>query len=236
MSIPEGLKALDSDSTIVTVKINKCCDWLGYTFTDKGWHYLSALLKEYIKDPTISYKDSILNKYYQSFQPKTIQDCLFVRNDQPFPPITNHKLQLPWGVAFKLDRTDDHHYGPKTDIFIKNEFIRTIRIYKKLALEGYQPEQYADGYIKGHFLKNKNNYRFLISGGQHRIAALGVLGYDKIQVKVYHKWKRVIDIENIQSWPHVLDGMFDKDSAMAIFHSYFSNTGKEKAKKLHLLN
>ena len=236
MTIPKGVKAMDGNSSIVTVQVNKCCDWLGYTFTEGGWHYLSAVIKEHKRNPTISFKDSILYKYYQLFQPKSIQDCLSINSDEGFPSITNNILELPWGTAFKLDRTDDHHYGPKTDSFIKNQISRTVLIHKKLASEGYQPDNNVDGYIKGHFLKKNNDYRFLISGGQHRIASLGVLGYDKIQVKVYHKWERVIDVENVQSWSRVRDGKYDKRAAVTIFNSYFTNTGQEKAKKLNLIN
>ncbi|MFD2046671.1 hypothetical protein ACFSTA_20645 [Ornithinibacillus salinisoli] len=237
MSIPEGIAGINSDSTIVSVEVSKCRDWQGYSYTEKGWHYLSATIKEYIKNPTITPNESILNKYYKIYQPTSIQDCLFYheKKDDRLPPITNNILQLPWGFAFDMGRKNNQHFGPNSTSFIKKEFTDLIHIYNKLAKEGYQPDKHPDGYIKGHFLKKYNDYRFILSGGQHRMAALGVLGNKKIPVKLYHKWQRVIDIENINAWPHVQNGKYDLETSIKVFNSYFTNTGREKAKKLNLL-
>lgn len=235
MTIPKGKEALYSGSSIVEVEVKKCCDWLGFSYTDNGWHYLSATIKEFIANPNIKYNKSLLSNYYRSFQPKSIQDCFFYKGDE-FPSVSSKLTRLPWGTTVNMKPKNNQHFGPNSDTFVENEFRRTKRIYNKIASEGYQPEKYRDGYIRGHFFKNDNDYRFMLASGQHRMAVLGVLGYQTIQVKIHPNWKRVIDKEDLLSWPYVHRGTYDKESACKIFNAYFTNTGREKAQKLNLLN
>ncbi|WP_077624237.1 hypothetical protein [Sediminibacillus massiliensis] len=240
MSFPEGKNAIEGDSPIVIVETAKCRDWQSFSYAPEGWHYLCETIKEYRGNPAIKYQESILHKYYQSFQPKTIEESLFYGENSPlkrlFQPQRNVD-QLPWGIAFNMNpNKNNQHFGPNSEPFVQKEFSRTINIYKKIASTGYQPENYKDGYIKGHFLKKKDDYRFILSGGQHRMAALGVLGYEKVAVKIYPKWERVIDIEDAPAWPLVQDGTYKLDKALEIFNAYFLNNGRERAKKINLLN
>ncbi|WP_430788232.1 hypothetical protein VBD025_00405 [Virgibacillus flavescens] len=236
MSIPKGEDALYSQSRIVEVNVSKCCDWQGYSYTDYGWHYLCATIKEFINNPNINYKESILSKYYQSFHPKSIQNCLFYGDDEYLQPICNGWPPLPWENTFNLRMGSNQHFGPNSDTFVKEEFFKTINIYKNLASEGYLPDENQDGYIRGHFLKNHYDYRFKLNGGQHRMAALSVLGYKTLQVKLQPDKKRVIDIITVQTWPQILNGKYNKETAVKVFNSYFINNGREKAERLNLIN
>ena len=245
MLIPKGMKGLYSDATIVEVKLEKCRDWQGYSYTEDGWHYFSALIKEYLENPALTYEESILRKYYKKFQPKSWQECFCFDEEEQLQPISRGWPPLPWEAAIKNNIgksviiensiNDNQHYGPNSDVFGRKEFERTINIYKKLEKEGYQPESNRDGYIRGYYLKKKNDYRFKVTAGQHRIAALGILSYENIKVRIQKNTERVVDIKNIKNWPNVCNGEYDVKLAIQIFEYYFNKNGREKAKKIGLL-
>ncbi|WP_406945519.1 hypothetical protein ACJA3J_03350 [Halobacillus sp. SY10] len=94
---------------------------------------------------------------------------------------------------------------------------------------------HRDGYVRGHFLRNGEDYRFKVTGGQHRMAVLGVLGQTDLDVKLQPDWKRVIDIRHIDQWEQVKNGTYSVRAAQKVFHCYFQTTGKEKAEKYGLL-
>lgn len=230
MTIPSGMEALDSSSPTVEVALDKCVDWQGFTYTSKGWHYLCETIKEYRKKPKIMYRHSILYKYYSLYQPKSMFECLMcedaydpVNGDGPWVP-------LPWGMGHRrVLEEGNQHYGPNSKTFIRKEFKRLIHVYEKLKAEGYQPTQNHDGFVKGYFLKKGNDYRFLITGGQHRIAAMATLGYESILARIPPRRKRVIDLEDREEWDQVVNGTYSPELASHVFHMYFESNGREKA-------
>ena len=76
-----------------------------------------------------------------------------------------------------------HHFGPNTEEFGAGELKRLIPLYKIFKEQGYQPELFFDGYISGHFLIKGDDYRFIVTEGQHRVACLAALGYDTIRCR-----------------------------------------------------
>ena len=91
---------------------------------------------------------------------------------------------------------------------------------------GYLPEKF-DGYPKGYLLEDDTNspptQRFLITAGQHRVAALSHLGYLDILVSLTARVPRQIRISEIDEWPSVKSGIFSNELASKIFYSYFRN-------------
>lgn len=200
-----------------------------------GWHYLCEMLREYKLKPKNNYRKSILKKYYDKYQPYSTFECFLC--EEEYDPLRHSTpwVPLPWESAFRIRLSDNQHFGPNSNTFIRKEFVRTISLYHRLESQGYQPQENKDGYIRGHFLKKGDDYRFKVSGGQHRMAALGVLGQKDLHVKIQPDWKRVIDIQHIHHWEHVKNGTYSEEAARKIFNFYFETTGIEKAKKYGLL-
>ncbi|MEC3885211.1 class I SAM-dependent methyltransferase [Halobacillus sp. HZG1] len=229
MTIPYGKDALISSSPTVQVPLNKCVDWQGFSYTEQGWHYLCETLKEYRKKPKMIYRDSFLFKYYSLYQPASMFEC-FMCGDAFNPIYQERWVPLPWGMNHRrVQKEGSQHYGPNTKTFIRKEYKRLVHVYEKLKTEGYQPTQFHDGFIKGHFLKKGKDYRFLITGGQHRIAALSVLGSQSILARIPPKRKRVIDLDEIKEWEQVANGVYPLEVASHVFHMYFESNGREKA-------
>lgn len=234
MNFPSGMNAIYSKSEIVQVELHKCRDWLSFSYTGDGWHYQSALIRQYINNPRLQYSESILKQYYDRFQPNCLQEILFENLKQDLPPIHKAGPPLPWLASPPRFGKVYQHYGPNTDTFIKNEFSRTLDIFRKLSKSSYQPEKYQDGYIKGYFLKKESDYRFIVSNGHHRMAALAILNYDTIKVMLDPKMSRVCDIQEVNTWINVRNGIYSKKVALDIFKIPFTKNGKEKAISLGL--
>ncbi|WP_054023711.1 hypothetical protein [Bacillus sp. FJAT-28004] len=234
MNIPTGMNAIYSNSEIIQVELKKCRDWLSFSYTDDGWHYQSALIRQYINDPTLQYSKSILKQYYDRFQPHCLQEILFENRTTDLPPIHKAGPPMPWLASPPRFGKIYQHYGPNTDSFIKNEFSRTIDIFEQLNQSSYQPEKYQNGYIRGYFLKNGSDYRFIVTNGHHRMAALAILKYETIKVMIDPKISRVCDIQEVNAWINVRNGIYPQKLALDIFNIPFTKNGKEKALSLGL--
>lgn len=235
VTVPKGLTGLESSLEVVNVPLHKCCDWQGFMYAKEGWHYFSALLREYKKNPDLHYSISILKEYYDKYQPRSTFECFLCEEEFNSKHHTTPWVPLPWDQSFRVKLLDNQHFGPNSNAFIKKEFERITTLYHKLRVQGYQPLNHRDGYVRGHFLRNGEDYRFKVTGGQHRMAVLGVLGQTDLDVKLQPDWKRVIDIRHIDQWEQVKNGTYSVRAAQKVFHCYFQTTGKEKAEKYRIL-
>ncbi|WP_101845742.1 hypothetical protein [Halobacillus sp. Marseille-P3879] len=236
MGIPKREKALNSQSVIVQVPIQKCCDWQGFTYTKEGWHYLCETMKQVEDNPNLKYKDSILARFYTNYQPTSLMECLLEQEDGKNSSSTEQWEPLPWRVSINIPEGNNQHFGPNHERFGERQLQRIISVYKAVKQKGYHPAKYKDGYVRGYFLKKPGDYRFLITAGQHRMAALAVLGYKDVIVRLQPRQKRVITMKEVEKWPQVINGTYDKETARRIFQSYFKNNGSEKAEALGLLH
>ncbi|MCP3029947.1 hypothetical protein LF817_01195 [Halobacillus sp. A1] len=233
MSIFRGKAALNSRTSIVRVDVSKCCDWQCYSYSSEGWHYLTAVLKQFINNPALDYQSSVLKKYYDLYQPKSLMECLFY--GEGYKRLRTPWSPLPWRPNTKWMTGENQHFGPNSDEFGEKEFLRVVSIYKKLKEDGYLPEENEDGYIRGQFLKKGEDYRFLAGGGQHRLAALSVLGIQTVSVKLQPHWVRVVNPNEVDTWFQVRNKTYDQETALRIFTNYFENNGIEKAGRIGLL-
>ncbi|WP_153405605.1 hypothetical protein [Gracilibacillus oryzae] len=193
-------------------------------------------MKQYSKNPKLTYKGSILFHYYYKFQPVSLMDSLFY-NGPKKQKSENDWNPLPWRETFEIDFKHNQHFGPNSNRYVEWEFNRIIDVYQMIKRKGYRPKVNEDGYIRGYILQKEDDYRFLVTRGQHRIAALAALGLEhkKITVKIEPKRTRVINVEDVNTWPQVVNGLYDKATAIRIFESYFKNTGREKAIKMGMI-
>ncbi|HID0802478.1 TPA: class I SAM-dependent methyltransferase, partial [Clostridium botulinum] len=77
-----------------------------------------------------------------------------------------------------------HLYGKQINEAGEKIFKDIIEIYESMKSLGYCCNEFKNGFIKGVLIKNNNDYRFIITDGQHRLASLVSLGFDKVSVKL----------------------------------------------------
>lgn len=183
-------------------------------------------------------EDSILYRYYSRFKPKSLGEAL---TGSPKQQLTGTFANppdwpaLPW-LTHRLTPSDgNQHFGAFTRKSITSHHIRCSYLYRKIKKQGYQPQRYKDGYIRGYFLKYGNKYRFVVTGGQHRVAALAVLGQTTFKARIQPGYPRVVDVNQVNSWPQVTAGVYSPSQARRVCRLYFQLNGLEKAKRLRLV-
>ncbi|ABR46958.1 TPR repeat-containing protein [Alkaliphilus metalliredigens QYMF] len=248
-SIPIALETINSKSDVIEVEIEKCRDKFAFGYEEHGWHPFVALAQEYLEKENLTYEESILKMYYEKFQPQNLQQALLDPKHSPLNPINKGWIGYPWTwntrnkviIDQKFGETrpgGNHFFGPNSHEFGKNEFQRIIINCELIKSVGYQPEGFADGYISGYMLKTKGDYRFIVTEGQHRMAALVALGYKTIKCRFIQKeeYPRVVNIKDSKRWPQVINGAYSKKVAEKIFNMFFENDGRERAKRIGLLD
>ena len=230
--IPRGLKIIHSPSHVFEVNVEKCRDKNGFSYVEGG-HYFAETLRQYEKNPQLTYDQSYLRFYYEHFQPANAQERCLWMDGQDHPPLSLGWPPDPWSERppkpVREERGEtrsggNHNMGPNTDKFGKAEFQRIITAYNYLKTQGYRPEFFLDGFITGTLLVNHNDYRFVVNEGQHRIAALAALKYSIIRCRLNIKQpasQQVIYRSSFSQWPQVKQGMYSPTAAQQFFDHYF---------------
>lgn len=108
-------------------------------------------------------------------------------------------------------------------------------IYSDLAWESHA-EQFFDLYISMskngfkninpipvHLFKYNNSFKVSLSDdGNHRIRVAYVLGLKSVPLKI----SKIVDLENINNWVNVKNGLYSLEEAKKIFINYFNYSGK----------
>jgi len=239
-SVPKGVGIVGSKSTIFEVKLSKCLDLYGSAYLDDA-HHFTEVLKQYEENNELEYNDSVLKAYYDQFQPKNLEEALFIEKDRA-PILNKGWIGYPWfwnkqmKVIFNKEHNETrpggiHHFGPNTEEFGAGELKRLIPLYKIFKEQGYQPELFFDGYISGHFLIKGDDYRFIVTEGQHRVACLAALGYDTIRCRFSSEpqYPKVVRWQDVKKWPQVANGVYSRNLALRIFERFFvGGIGKER--------
>ncbi len=238
---PEGLQVLQSASVIFQVDLEKCRDNNGFLYTEPG-HYFVETLRQYEANEHLAYEDSYLKEYYQGFQPQNRRDNYLLDEEGDIFPLDQGWLYDPWRKPanpplrkerFETRKGGNHNLGPNTEDFGQAEFQRLVHAYKMMKKQGYHPDLFVDGYITGYLLIRKNDYRFVTSEGQHRIAALAALGYKNIVCRydLKHWTNETVFFNQAHKWPQVKAGIFNPRVAKLCFQHFFRQDNNQRLLK-----
>lgn len=237
--------------TSITCSLNQ------FFFDSNKWHYHTKTVEEIIKKPKIDFKNCSLWEFFGNFQPKSIGDYYCISNENKFftadeREVLNEDINKfidnsPWideRVEVDFDKIQDcglkrshgvQFYGPVSVLKGTRELQRLKKTYNSIIKYGFQPNKF-DGHIRGYFLKYKNNYRFIVVDGQHRMAVLAALKYSKVPVTFHPLMPRIIEYEKLEDFPLVKNGIYSRKLAKKIFKSYFTEDSVAKARKFGLYN
>lgn len=160
-----------------------------------GYGYSFPVYNPYILELQLP---GFLECFYKNFQPLSVYDAWFPRcakSDIPDDLFVDRKIPwLPWnakeghlpsnslagscythGVALR---------GPVSKQKLTREKYRLHSLFDMIRVDGYRPD--IHGHIVGQFLLKDLDWRFVCTGGNHRLAVLAVLGYTKIPVVRTH--------------------------------------------------
>ncbi len=233
-----------NDNGVYTISIENMISPHFFSYGQESWHYYTACLKEYLGNPGISYDRSVLKKYYDAFQPKSVADILFFDDVDSAPDILKKIPALLIRDFWRLDGSleelkrslideETQLYGPISGMYGEEQFIRCVNAHRLINKHGYIPERFEDGYIGGYFFKKGQDYKFLAMAGKHRLAALSVLGFQDIKVTCPYNLK-ILDADKLESWPIIRSGLFTEQEMGLIIDKCFGQSGQNFAQYYHL--
>ncbi|MDC3343059.1 hypothetical protein OAW22_02375 [Pseudomonadales bacterium] len=194
-----------------------------HSFDCKKNHFIIDFLTEYERDPNIHIEDSSLAKFHSKFCPETTEEALGVQSK------SRHELFVyPWGVFGSLQvRSTKNRFlsrfcGPSSESFVDLEGEKIVTLFKSLKIKGYSPTTYPNSFIRGVWMHKKSgDKRFVVLQGNHRMAILSYLGYQKIAVRNdQFSVKNIREIE-VGEWPKVVSGEVSEEEAINIFNKFF---------------
>lgn len=182
-------------------------------------------------------------EFYEQYQPENALALLGISdisssNLQSFPAYAS---VLPWDHATpeqearaKIKSVREENVGAGADIGIEDgwawsgpvsaqklsvEATRLLGVFRSIQKNGYQRSNGADGDISASLLIG-NDMRIVWQSrvGQHRAMSLAALNYEEIPVRV----TRIVKRDNVETWANVVNGVFSKAQALAVFDRHFS--------------
>jgi len=89
-----------------------------------------------------------------------------------------------------------------------------INLLNSIEKKGYRPSpNYFDAIGSVLFIKNEREWCWSVSGGIHRCCVLYALGHDTVKTKI----RGVIYRQDVDSWPNVMRGYYNKETALKVF-------------------
>ena len=110
------------------------------------------------------------------------------------------------------------------------QFKRLLDVFRSIQNEGFRPERY--GFVSGYFLADESSYRFVVGYGNHRLAALKVLGHTGVRVVLNKAHPAVIHRSQLASWTIEQGGPFERQTTYALFDKLISEDGMNKARNI----
>lgn len=222
------LNNLNSKDMIFNVNIKKFSGFEGhYYYNDNDSLVITAI--QLIKNINLKPNESYLFEYFNNFQPKTYGDvyCLNKKNKLHTLEQTNHFH--PWIHSGPTNTFRAGLFGPKHITCVEHRMLRLKNLINNINDYEYNPSSHD--IIEGYILLKKDDYRFLITGGHHRVAVLTAMHmmdirknkYNEILVK-YEQNRTSVKIvreSDVENWPGVKSGWLSKDDALEMFYSYF---------------
>ena len=198
-------------------------DLFAHRMIPGGNVYVDTLLKD-----KVGYEASLLKQYYDDFQPQSVSD---VFRDGSVVTHTSKSqglfsYLLPWDIKPKENGGKPLAYsGPMSEARGTKELHRLYEVKESIQKKGYLPEPSANLFhsnqVQGYFLRRGKEYRFVVLHGKHRVAAMAALGKASIPATFDLLHPRVIDNADIENWPQVANGIYEKKFAEMIFNTFF---------------
>ncbi|PKM17370.1 MAG: hypothetical protein CVV11_19605 [Gammaproteobacteria bacterium HGW-Gammaproteobacteria-15] len=252
-SINDAVSLLrDTPVKLCNVELSKCIssrDMQAFS-KDDSWHrfiemstHLLSMLQEKRND--FIYENTPLFHYYEKVRPSVFSELWTLTGKTEdigvlgSMPLNKYVSWMPWfepvdtvenianGISEQPDipEWDSHAFGPVPKEAGLQEVERLYKLLIKISNEGYNPEVNYDGFIRGYIMRRGSESRFSVTAGQHRLAILAALNYKTCLVKFQPGMERVIDVEEVETWPMVENGIYSKQQALNIFNGIFDVNG-----------
>lgn len=216
-----------------------------FSYAPEGWHPFVATIREMMEHGVTGYEGSVLEAFYDQFQPETIADASTpVGESAAIEELSQFKAQSlfePWFMREPpFNRPQDPScqppgspmFGPRSPTEGRRSYARLADSLKSIEQYGYQPARFERGRIGVSLLLDPPHVRYLVIHGQHRLAVLVAKGVESVEVCIYPGMPPVIHVDDVEQWPYVANGLISADAALAMFRRYFENDGWQVGHRL----
>lgn len=93
------------------------------------------------------------------------------------------------------------------------EMNRIYNIHNSIKENGFLWNKNVTKNISVVIFKKKNNYVFMVAGGNHRIAVMSALNHKEVKCNILG----VVDREDVYTWKFVKDGTYSVEEALFVF-------------------
>jgi hypothetical protein len=268
-----------STGTLKRIPMDLVTNEFAFSFAPDGWNYFRAIVAEYDNDPAIELADSVFFRFFHDERIRSVRylnDLLFLhdprrRARQEFNfylgtyPWGDHVGGGPWGhhhdVVEGADTQDLYGYRrniwyrPGDDHPLEIEWRQTLALYRSIR-KRYSPVRYGSLPEVTLLVRRDGAMRAVRYNGQHRLAILSHLGYERVTALVpsaasvneslttwssCSRFPKVVDEDeivvreaNVDNWQYVKRGLCSAAQALEIFHAFFELNGRERIAYLGL--
>lgn len=221
----------------------------GYTAEPDSASPFVCAICDYLAGRCTTYKGSVLESFYAQYQPTSAAQVIGLEDasTNELNRLTPYAAVAPWGFRTpdeelarkkRIEKKDSagagevfdlthgyRHFGPMSKEKGEQEYQRLIRVTESIRKKGFILEPDGIDNLSAKLFVDRSRYRFGITGGQHRIAALAALAYENVTVRL--ETTTFIDKMYARWWPLVASGWFTTAEAHKIFDQFFeSGTGE----------
>jgi hypothetical protein len=213
-------------------------DTTGFSFAGDGWHPWVAELRDQERRGDASYPGSLLERYYDQFQPRTALEALAgfdARSHCGLADLPRHLFWLtPWSVqdvaglddsvrdwvgrgahahgiaGFNLAMDGTPYHGPVSARLGEVEVRRLHGVAKTLQRQGYD-RHHGDSLF--YLVRRGREFRAVKFGsGYHRTAAMSALGHEHIPARF--RGPHAVEVDDVDDWPQVRSGIWSRRAAV----------------------
>ena len=185
----------------------------------------------------------VLREYYSVVQPESAAEWLGLseRDVPEFDEVPGWMRIFPWrnvslstrrkAIERVARRENKKHgvdagadagwraFGPVSEEVLQVEVERLYRLMKSISENGLLRHNEPHGDIRAVALVNESGEWHWQTdwGGQHRVAALTAMGYERLPVRIW----RVVFRDHVSHWPKVSSGFYTENAALDIFDRIF---------------
>ena len=180
-----------------------------------------------IDNISLKLEDSYLYKYYNDFQPKNYAEVYNLNSSNSLSKLESTNYFFPWLHEKPTNTFRAGLFGPKDISNVEHRVIRLKNIINNINKYDYLPSK--NDIIEGYTLLKNDDYRFLITGGHHRIAVLTALHLNKneqyeellVKYEMNRSKVKIINEKDVINWVGVKNNYIIKNDALELFNSFF---------------
>ena len=216
----------DISNEFLNIDISKFIGYNGALAYEGEAPLLKTAIEIY-KNPRINAEESFLYAFYENFQPQNYGELYKLDSANSLNKIPSCIDFKPWIHDFpNYKEKSKGIFGPIDKIEIMHRILRIKNLFLNIEKYGYISTE--NDIITGYLLLMKNDYKFLITSGHHRIAVLKTINminkkkFNHILVKFDTKksTKKIIDIKNIKQWPALTSSYCSSNDALDFFMKF----------------